>query len=98
MARGTFYPRDSGGSIGRMCVSLTPLPRPVRFCHGGFEPGQVGYYLLSDFEYANSDSVFPFADVAVVRGCCSDADCEGLSPFCGSHTAPHCVCVASDAL
>lgn len=41
---------------------------------------------------------FPFAGVAIIRGCCSDEDCEGLAPFCGQFTAPNGVCVQDDAI
>lgn len=38
------------------------------------------------------------AGVYVVRGCNEDADCLGLSRFCGQYTGqPHNVCVLQDA-
>ena len=45
-----------------------------------------------------SCAAFPFAGVAIIRGCCSDEDCEGLAPFCGRFTAPNGVCVQDDAI
>ncbi len=36
--------------------------------------------------------------VSVVHGCCNDADCHGVTPFCGLHTGTHFVCVKDDAI
>lgn len=43
------------------------------------------------------DSQFPCSDdVIVIQGCCTDEQCEGLSPFCGMFIAADSVCVLSD--
>ncbi|MBZ5709998.1 hypothetical protein [Nannocystis pusilla] len=43
------------------------------------------------------DGQFPcFNDVIVIQGCCTDEQCEGLSPFCGMFIAADNVCVLSD--
>jgi hypothetical protein len=36
--------------------------------------------------------------VTVVRGCCTDQDCQGVTPFCGLHAAPHFLCVKDDPI
>ncbi len=41
--------------------------------------------------------IFPcIANAIVIQGCCADAQCAGLSPFCGMFIAPNNVCVLSD--
>ncbi|MEK6608297.1 MAG: hypothetical protein AABZ30_11595 [Myxococcota bacterium] len=50
------------------------------------------------------DSQFPCVsdsgdqDMIVVRGCCEDADCEDIAPFCGRYLGVNHVCVLSDDL
>ncbi len=45
------------------------------------------------------DVEFPCVDgVIVLQGCCADADCEGLAPYCGMFTATNNVCVLDDDL
>ncbi|MCA9662077.1 MAG: hypothetical protein KC486_27305 [Myxococcales bacterium] len=40
---------------------------------------------------------YPCVDGSIVlRGCCTDADCEGLAPFCGMYIATNNICVDSD--
>lgn len=48
----------------------------------------------------NPEGVLPCLGVTVIRGCCSDEECQnsGIARFCGRGTAPHGVCVTSDAL
>lgn len=36
------------------------------------------------------------AGVHIVRGCCDDAQCSDLSPFCGKHIATNYTCVKTD--
>jgi hypothetical protein len=43
-------------------------------------------------------SEFPCVGTLMIRGCCDDDECQGLAHFCGRGTAPHHLCVTSDAL
>jgi hypothetical protein len=43
------------------------------------------------------DNLFPCIGGTIeIRGCCSDADCADLTPFCGQYIGVNNVCVSSD--
>ncbi|MBK8262462.1 MAG: hypothetical protein IPK80_14160 [Nannocystis sp.] len=46
---------------------------------------------------ASCDDQYPCVDdKIVIQGCCTDEQCEGLSPFCGMYTGTNNVCVLHD--
>lgn len=48
-------------------------------------------------EIAECDGQFPCVDGAIVlRGCCTDDQCEGLTPFCGMFIGINNICVEDD--
>lgn len=48
-------------------------------------------------EHEQCDSQYPCVDgFIVLRGCCTDGQCEGLTPFCGMFIATNNVCVKND--
>lgn len=48
-------------------------------------------------QHAECDSLFPCVEGAIVlRGCCTDEQCAGLTPFCGMFLGIDNICVESD--
>jgi hypothetical protein len=46
---------------------------------------------------ARCDAQYPCVDdKIVIQGCCTDEECEGLTPFCGMYTGTNNVCVLHD--
>lgn len=77
------------------CQQLQGLPKvsigidQCEQCQGTACGGDAGRFCTT----------FPcVAGSTVIRGCCTDSDCSGLSPFCGHGAGPHGVCVMNDAL
>ncbi len=43
------------------------------------------------------DVEYPCIDGTILlQGCCTDSECEGLTPFCGMYSGTHNICVLND--
>ena len=88
----TTGPRACASIVGSMeCEALAEVSIDLTLeecllCQGA----PCGREALCDGQYPCVDGVI------VLRGCCQDLECEGLTPFCGMYLGTNDICVLSD--
>lgn len=95
-------PETFACSQGAACTVAGSVDCPtLAACSGGdlTEARCTACQGLTCGQDAACDRAFPCVDGKVrVQGCCRDADCSGLTPFCGHYTGVNNVCVLDDAM